>query len=161
VTPVTVLAVAAEIFPLVKTGGLADVTGALPAALAAEGVDTVTLVPGYPSVLAALAGAETVHSYPNLFGAAAQIRRGRAAGLELLAIDAPHLYARAGNPYVGPDGRDWPDNVLRFAALGRVAADLGAGAVAEFVPDIVHAHDWQAAWRRPTCIIAADRAPAP
>ncbi len=143
-TPVTVLAVASEIYPLVKTGGLADVTGALPAALAAEGVNTVTLIPGYPAVLAALAGAETVHSYPDLFGAAARIRRGRAAGLDLLAIDAPHLYARAGNPYVGPDGRDWPDNASRFAALGRVAADLGAGAVAGFAPDIVHAHDWTA-----------------
>ncbi len=107
-------------------------------------MDVVTLVPGYPAVLAALEDAETVHAYPNLFGAAAQVRRGRAAGLDLLAIDAPHLFARVGNPYVGPDGRDWSDNVSRFAALGRVAADLGAGAVAGFAPDIVHAHDWPA-----------------
>ena len=44
-----------------------------------------------------------------------------------------------------PDGRDWPDNALRFAALARVAADIGRGLVAGSVPDVVHAHDWQAA----------------
>jgi len=59
-------------------------------------------------------------------------------------IDAPHLYGREGSPYTGPDGRDWPDNAQRFAALGFVAAEIGRGAVAAFVPDIVHAHDWQA-----------------
>src|SRR6185437_5095294 len=69
---------------------------------------------------------------------------GRAAGLELMAIDAPHLYGRPGNPYVGPNGRDWPDNAIRFAALAAVASDVATGAVAGFVPDIVHAHDWQA-----------------
>ena len=47
-------------------------------------------------------------------------------------------------PIGGPDGRDWPDNAFRFAALARVAALLGAGAVSGYRPDIVHAHDWQA-----------------
>ena len=59
-------------------------------------------------------------------------------------LDAPHLYARPGNPYVTPDGIDWPDNGVRFAALARIAADIGHGRVAAFVPDVVHAHDWQA-----------------
>jgi starch synthase len=144
VTPVTVLAVVSEIFPLVKTGGLADVAGALPVALAAEQVHTTTLIPGYPAVLDALADAEAVRTWPTLFGGPATLLRGRASGLDLLAIDAPHLYARPGNPYLEPDGRDWPDNALRFGALGRVAAELGSGALAGFAPDIVHAHDWQA-----------------
>jgi hypothetical protein len=69
----------------------------------------------------------------------------RAAGLDLFVIDAPHLFDRPGNPYLGPDGLDWPDNALRFAALARVGADIGLGAVAAFRPDVVHAHDWQAA----------------
>jgi starch synthase len=144
VNPVTVLAVASEIFPLIKTGGLADVTGALPGALAAEDVQVTTLVPGYPAVLAGLDEAVPVHRFADLFGGPARLLRGRAAGLDLLAIDAPHLYARPGNPYVGPDGQDWPDNAMRFAALGEVAAQVAIGMVAGIAPDIVHAHDWQA-----------------
>jgi len=63
---------------------------------------------------------------------------------DLFILDAPHLFARPGNPYVAPDGADWPDNAIRFAALGRTAAEIGAGAIPAFVPDVVHAHDWQA-----------------
>ena len=67
-----------------------------------------------------------------------------ARDLDLLVLDAPHLFARPGNPYVTPDGTDWPDNGVRFAALSRMAADIGLGAIPSFVPDVVHAHDWQA-----------------
>lgn len=140
----TVLSVASEAYPLVKTGGLGDVVGALPAALAAEGIATTTLLPGYPAVLEALHGASTVHAYDALHGGAARLIAGRAGALDLLVLDAPHLYARPGNPYVGPDGHDWPDNAQRFAALGAAAADVARGAVQGFAPDIVHAHDWQA-----------------
>jgi starch synthase len=149
VTAVSVLAVASEIFPLIKTGGLADVVGALPPALAAEGVRVATLIPGYPAVLHGLVDAAPVHSFSELFGGPARLLRGRAAGLDLLAIDAPHLYARPGSPYTAPDGWDWPDNAIRFAALGAVASDLASGAVVAGIgpggaPDILHAHDWQA-----------------
>jgi starch synthase len=137
------LSVVSEVYPLVKTGGLADVAGALPAALAPLDVELRTLVPGYPAVLAALTNAETVMERP-LFGAPARVLSGTAAGLSIFAIDAPHLYARAGNPYTGPDGSDWADNPLRFAGLARIGADLGLGTFPGFVPDIVHAHDWQA-----------------
>jgi starch synthase len=140
-----VLSVASEIFPLVKTGGLADVVGALPAALAPEGVEIRTVVPAYPAVLAKLADAETAHDYADLFGGPARVLAGRAAGLELFAIDAPHLFNRPGNPYLGPDGLNWPDNARRFAALGRVGADIGLGAIDAFRPEVVHAHDWQGA----------------
>jgi starch synthase len=140
-----VLSVASEVFPLVKTGGLADVVGALPAALAREGVEIRTLVPGYPAVMAKLADEQPAHGYDDLFGGPAQILAGQAAGLDLFAIDAPHLYDRPGNPYLGPNGLDWPDNAQRFAALARVGADLGLGAIDAFRPQVVHAHDWQAA----------------
>ncbi len=142
--PVKVLAVASELYPLVKTGGLADVTGALPLALAPEGIEVVTLLPAYPAVLTALRTGRTVHRIDDLFGGPARVLRGQVAGLDILAVDAPHLYDRPGNPYVGPDGRDWPDNAQRFGALARVAALIGLGTVAGFTPDIVHAHDWQA-----------------
>jgi starch synthase len=138
-----VLSVAAEAFPLIKTGGLADVVGALPGALAAEGIEMRTLLPGYPAVMAALQDAATVHTFPQAHGAPARVLAGRAAGLDLLVLDAPHLYARPGNPYGGPDG-EWPDNGLRFAALARAAADLGQGVFSGYVPDVIQAHDWHA-----------------
>lgn len=140
-----VLSAASELYPLVKTGGLADVAGALPAALAAQGVRMVSFVPGYPAVLTALAEAEVVHHFPELMGEPARILRGVAAGVEVLALDAPHLFNRAGNPYLGPDGRDWPDNAQRFAAFSSAAAMVARGLIAGFQPDVVHAHDWQAA----------------
>jgi starch synthase len=69
----------------------------------------------------------------------------RAAGLDVFVLEAAHLYTRAGNPYLGANGLDWPDNAARFAALARVGADFGLGLVEAFRPDVVHAHDWQAA----------------
>jgi len=144
-SPLKVLSVASEIFPLVKTGGLADVAGALPAALAPEGVEMWSLVPAYPTVRAKLADMTIAAEYRDLLGGSARILAGRAEGLDLFAIDAPHLYDRPGNPYVRPDGSDWPDNARRFAALARVGADIGLGAIGAFQPEIVHAHDWQAA----------------
>jgi starch synthase len=141
---VRVLSVASEIYPLIKTGGLADVTGALPKALKVEGIEARTVVPGYPDVLNELERADEVLGFPNFYGGPARVLSGSAAGLDLFILDAPHLFARPGNPYVAPDGADWPDNAIRFAALGRAAAEIGQGAIPAFVPDVVHAHDWQA-----------------
>lgn len=143
-TPVRVLAVASEVYPIVKTGGLADVAGALPIALKAHGVEMRTLMPGYPDVTRQLAGADEIRSWPDYFGGPGRLLAASRDGLDLFVLDVPHLYARPGNPYVTAEGLDWPDNGVRFAALSRVAADIGHGLVAAFVPDVVHAHDWQA-----------------
>jgi starch synthase len=142
--PLHLLSVASECFPLVKTGGLADVVGALPRALAHEGVTVETLLPGYPAVMDAIHGAPVLHRYADLMGGPATIRAGVAAGLALYVLDAPHLFARAGNPYMDAEGKDWPDNVLRFGALCRVAADLARGIRGATRPDVLHLHDWQA-----------------
>jgi starch synthase len=142
--PMRALAVASEIYPIIKTGGLADVAGALPLALRAEGVEMRTLVPGYPAVMDALESAEPLLEWPLFFGGVTRLLKARCGELDLLVLDAPHLFDRPGNPYVMSDGADWPDNGLRFAALSRMAADIGLGDVPDFVPDIVHAHDWQA-----------------
>jgi starch synthase len=140
-----VLAVTPEVFPLVKTGGLADVAGALPLALAAFGVETRTLVPAYPAVHAALPEAREVAPLPDVLGASGRLLAGRtASGLDLLLLDLPAFFARPGNPYVGPDARDWPDNAFRFASLARTAALLGRGLLPDWRPQVVHAHDWQA-----------------
>ena len=140
-----VLSIASEVYPLIKTGGLADVAGALPVALVREGVEMRTLLPGYPQVIAKLERWQAVHEYGSLFGGPAKVLSARAAGLELFVLEAAHLYDRPGNPYLGPNGLDWPDNAQRFAALARVGADIGRGAIEGFVPEVVHAHDWQAA----------------
>src|SRR5450432_478529 len=142
---VRVLSVASEIFPLIKTGGLADVTGALPIALKPQDIEVRTVVPGYPSVVNSLGPVEGVLHLPHFFGGEARLLRATSFELRLFVLDAPHLFARPGNPYLTPGGVDWPDNALRFAALARVAADIGLGMVPSFVPDIVHAHDWHAA----------------
>ena len=84
-----------------------------------------------------------MHAYTSLQGGPARLLAARVAGLDLFVLDAPHLYGRAGNPYVGADGKEWPDNAQRFAALARAAADIGRGILPAWVPDIVHAHDWQ------------------
>jgi len=145
-TPTTrVLAAVSEIYPLIKTGGLADVAGALPIALAKLGVEVRSLVPGYPAVMQALTEAETLLSRGDLFGGPARVLAARVAGLDLLVLDAPHLYDRPGGPYVDASGQDWWDNPVRFAALSRMAADIGLGALPGWAPDVVHCHDWQTA----------------
>lgn len=141
-----ILFVASEVFPLVKTGGLADVVGALPPALASLGLDVRVLVPGYPKVLDGLDVTGKVVRLGNLVGAgSARLLYGRAGNLELLVLDAPQLYERGGNPYTGPDGRDWPDNHRRFGALCDAAAWLGGpeGGPERWRPDVIHGHDWQ------------------
>jgi len=145
-----VLSVASEAVPLVKTGGLADVVGALPGALAPHGVETTTLLPGYPAVLATLHRPRAIHAWDSLLGTPARLLTGTLeGGHPLLVLDAPALYAREGAPYTDSAGRDWADNWQRFAALGRAAADIAGGAVTKRGKpqafDLVHAHDWQAA----------------
>lgn len=140
-----VLYVSTEVHPALKTGGLADVNGALPPALAEAGVDVRLLLPGFP----ALRDAATDRAAPVPLGAvggsgAVSLLPCRLGAVPAWLIDAPDFYARPGNPYVGPDGRDWPDNLARFALLGRVAARLADGVAQGWRPDIVHSHDWHA-----------------
>jgi starch synthase len=156
---IDVLSVASEIYPLIKTGGLADVVGALPGALAAEGVRVRTLVPGYPAVMAQLGAARVVRALPDWFGGPARLLSATAAGIELYVLDAPHLYDRAGGPYAGPDGRDFADNAIRFAALARMGASIGQGLVPRYRPAVVHAHDWQAGLT--AAYLAYDAGPRP
>ena len=143
-----ILHVASEIYPLVKTGGLADVMGSLPPALAKRGLDVRGLVPGLPGIMKGMVDLKTVLRIGPVFGAAVvTLKLGRLpdSGLPAYVIDAPFLYQREGNPYVGPDGHDWNDNHRRFALLGWVAAHIASGELdADWVPDVVHAHDWHA-----------------
>ncbi|TPW29983.1 glycogen synthase GlgA [Pararhizobium mangrovi] len=140
-----VLSVASEVFPLVKTGGLADVAGALPPALSAHGIEVRTLLPGYRRVLARLGDAVAIHAFDDLFGTQARLLEAKSEGLDLVVLDAPSFFDRDGGPYAGPDGVDFEDNWRRFAALSAAAAAIAGGALEDWQPDLVHAHDWQAA----------------
>lgn len=140
-----VLSVASEIYPLIKTGGLADVTGALPAALAEHGIAVRTLVPGYPSLLSRLGKVKAVRRYDALFGATASVLAAKVGELDLLVLDAPEFFNREGGPYGDLTGTDWNDNWRRFAALSQVGADIAADGIKGWRPRLVHAHDWQAA----------------
>lgn len=156
-----VLSVASEVYPLIKTGGLADVAGALPQALAPHGVEIKTLVPAYPGVLDRLHPRENYGSVADLFGGPARVISGRTtAGAEVLAIHAPHLYQRNGGPYQAPGGGDWPDNGPRFAALAWVARLIGLGLLGSWLPQIVHAHDWQAGLAPTYLALAGSARPA-
>ena len=138
------LFVVSECAPLVKTGGLADVAGALPIALADRGVAVRVLLPGYRAVLGQIRKAKTVATYKDLFGGSAKLRACQVAGLDLLILDAPHLYDRDGAIYGDATGKDWHDNPERFAALCKVAAMIADEGVGGWTPDVVHGHDWQA-----------------
>jgi starch synthase len=144
-----VLHAAAEVFPLVKTGGLADVLGALPEALIEAGADVRLLLPGLPAILQGVENQQLVCDLGAMFGAGrVTLRRGRLAHNQVAAyvIDAPYLYQRPGNPYLAADGTEWLDNLQRFGLLGWVAAHLAAGELdADWTPDVLHAHDWHAA----------------
>ncbi|MCG6885476.1 MAG: glycogen synthase GlgA [Silicimonas sp.] len=139
-----VLSVASECAPLVKTGGLADVAGALPGALADLGDEMRTLLPGYRSVMGQVKKAKAVATFSDLFGGPARVMAAKLAGLDLLVLDAPHLYDRPGSPYLGENGHDWPDNPERFAALSYAAAHIALKGADKWKPQVIHGHDWQA-----------------
>jgi starch synthase len=158
-----VLFVAPECYPLAKTGGLADVVGALPLALAPLGVEARVLMPAYPGARDHLPGSRRIATLPSLFGGDAGLVTGTTRdGLSMLLLDAPHLFARLdGGPYLGPDGSDWPDNHLRFGALSWVGAALAMGRVGNWRPAVVHLHDWQAALTAAYLHFDRERAAAP
>lgn len=142
---IQVLSVASEAVPLIKTGGLADVVGALPSALAPHGVELTTFLPGFPTVLKKLSRPRSIHAWDDLRGEKARLLAGKIDGHPLLVLDAPAYFQRDGGPYGDGAGKDWADNWRRFAAFGRAAADIAGGAVKGRSFDLVHAHDWQAA----------------
>lgn len=139
-----VLSVASEAVPLIKTGGLADVVGALPAALAGQGWQMRVMLPAYPGLLQKLGRTEVVWRDEALFGGPAALHLGKHGATEVLALEAGHLYDRDGGPYSGPQGDYW-DNAERFAALCWAAASVARDGAAGWRPDLVHAHDWQGA----------------
>src|SRR6202795_3845975 len=141
-----VLFVAAELAPWMKNGGLGDVASTLAAARHAAGVDVRVMVPAYPEVRAALRTARVVLEVSRPGGAfppATLLTGATPAGVPVLAIDCPVLYARDGDPYCDTTGREWPDNHLRFGLLSKIAALAALGLPGlDWVPHILHCNDW-------------------
>ena len=138
-----VLSVASECVPLVKTGGLADVVGALPGALAPLGWDMRVLLPAYRALRPMAKDWPEVFAVADLFGGPGHVLHGVVAGISVLLLDAPHLFDRDGGPYSNAAG-DYPDNAQRFAALSWVAAGIARdGLNDDWAPDVLHCHDWQ------------------
>lgn len=143
-----VLFVTSEVAPLIKTGGLADVSAALPAALRSMGVDVRILLPGYAQVLKAAPTLKNVARVAGLPGEPdVSLLQGELPdGVPFWVIDCPEMYQRGAGIYLDEHGRDWPDNALRFGLLSKVAAQLGSAATPlSWRPDVVHCNDWQSA----------------
>jgi starch synthase len=141
------LFVTSEIAPLVKTGGLADVSAALPLALRQLGVDVRVLLPGYPKVMAALPELKLVARFAGIPGMVdADLLEGALPdGVPLYVVSCPFCYDRGGSLYQNERGVDWPDNAVRFGLLSKIGAMLAcAESPLEWRADVVHCNDWQA-----------------
>jgi len=136
-----------EAYPLIKTGGLADVSGSLPKSLRALGNDVRLILPAYPAATEN-AGELTIVARLTVPGTnePVHILEGRIddGHLHFYLVDSPVHFRRPGNPYAREDGSPWPDNALRFAIFARAAAALALGqAGVEWKPQLVHCNDWQ------------------
>jgi len=142
-----VLFATSEIAPWVKTGGLGDVSAALPAALAAEGLEVRVLVPAYPALLAAFPERRPLARIEHPAGAlrpALLSQPAAAGGPPLLLLESAEDYRRPGGPYQDRGGRDWTDNALRFGLLSKAAALLAStDTPLDWQPDVLHCNDWQ------------------
>jgi starch synthase len=143
-----VLFATAEAYPLAKTGGLADVSRALPVALRRLGVDVRLLMPAYPRALLRVENARFVAPIAPALGVDdATLIAGKFpdADLPVYLIDSPSLFRRNGGLYQDETGKEWPDNPLRFAFLAHVGREIAMGRLGlDFKPDLVHANDWHA-----------------
>ncbi|HXD39231.1 MAG TPA: glycogen synthase GlgA [Ramlibacter sp.] len=148
-----VLYVCTELYPLLKTGGLGDVNGALPPALRDAGCDVRILLPGFPAIRAGVSRSRLAPASPLALPDGEGPRLANlglsqppslqpatlpGSGLMAYVLDVRALFDRPGNPYYDAYG----DNGIRFALLGWAAACLGLGLDPNWQPDVMHCHDW-------------------
>lgn len=141
-----VLLVTSEAVPLVKTGGLADVIGALGAALNAQSVDATILLPGYPAAIEGAIGLKKIADLPGLPGGDGELLQGKMpdTGVTVLLLRTEHFDRRTANPYVDNTGHELDDNAVSFASLAHAAVRICGGKTSYPVPHVVHANDWHA-----------------
>jgi starch synthase len=158
---VKILFASSEAVPLVKTGGLGDVSGSLPVALRQLGHDVRLVLPAYPDAVARVTDLEPLGPL-HVPGAPAEVRL--LAGLlngstvPVYLVHAPGLFDRQGNPYVGPNGRDWPDNAWRFAVFCQAVTEIAVGRSGfGWRAELVHANDWQTGLVAPMLLAEPER----
>lgn len=142
-----ILFATSEVYPLIKTGGLADVAASLPRALLKLGQEVKLLLPAYSSVLekAKSVGVKEVAQI-EVDGHSISLKQTRLPGTKVVVwlVDVPEFFERPGNPYCGPDGNDWPDNHRRFYLFAKVAELIALDHInLNWKPTIVHCNDWQ------------------
>ncbi len=144
-----ILFATSEAYPLIKTGGLADVSGSLPRALLSLGHDVRVLLPAYRDALAGAraAGIRKIAQL-SLDGHVVNVLESRLPGTRVKTwlLECAALFDRAGNPYLDALGQPFADNDRRFLLLSRAAAELALDrAGCNWQPDILHCNDWQTA----------------
>jgi starch synthase len=159
-----ILFATSEAYPLVKTGGLGDVSNALPIALKVLGFDIRLVLPAYRHTLTRVGRIERVREL-SLPGKGERISLFEGApgstSLKCYLVDAPRLFDRPGGPYAGPDGQDWSDNAERFAVFARAVVELAQDRAGfQWQPDLVHCNDWQTGLIPPLLVARGSRYPA-
>ena len=140
-----ILFAASEAHPLIKTGGLGDVAGSLPIALQAQRQDVCIIMPAYHDLIIRVGKLTRIHPLTG-FPKGVRLLEGTLPNskIKLWLVDAPDYFDRPGNPYLNPQGTDWPDNAQRFALFSRVVAAVAMNnAGLAWQPDVVHCNDWQ------------------
>ena len=140
-----ILYISSEAFPLIKTGGLADVAGSLPSALLKQSQGVRLLLPAYREVLNNMTKKKVIATtiYYNL---SLNIIETRLPGSNVVVwlVDCPALFNRPGGPYSDQHGQAWDDNALRFAVFCHAAVDIALNNFQlNWQPDVVHCNDWQ------------------
>ncbi len=139
-----VLFVASEAFPLIKTGGLADVAGSLPEALRLRGADVRLLLPAYGEVLATAESPRIVAGL-EIAGESLQVLETLLPGTSVTTwlLQHPSFSERPGDPYHDGHGQPWQDNAERFALLSHLAAAIACGETdLDWRADVLHCNDW-------------------
>ena len=140
----SILFASSEVFPFIKTGGLADVSSGLPLALHKLGQDVRIVMPAYQSALekAAALGVQLIkREYDEITLLEGFLPNSK---VPIWLIDIPELYHRDGGPYGSIDGTDWPDNDIRFARFSDITVKIARDKLSlNWRPDIVHCNDWQ------------------
>ena len=138
--------VTSEAYPLAKTGGLADVSRSLPAALQRQGAEVQVVIPAYPRAIVQLRDAKVAARLPACLGIDDGLLISGTfpdCDLPVWLVSSATLFGRSGGLYQDDTGRDWSDNALRFAYFSNVAADIALGRTTiGWRPDVVHANDW-------------------
>ncbi len=142
-----ILFASSEAHPLIKTGGLADVSGALPRAIKNAKQEICLILPAYPAARQAACSLRPVAKL-QIAGSDAPVTllQGRLphTRVRLYLVDSPEHFDRPGGPYSTPQGEDWPDNAERFALFARAVCELAMDrAGLGWKPDLVHCNDWQ------------------